>query len=61
MAKKVQLECTRTNGRWNKGDKAGFEHETAAKMLKAKNAAWKSTAAAAKPAGGAGEGGGAAS
>lgn len=41
MSKKVQLECVRTYGRWNKGDRAGFEAETAEKMVKAKNAAWR--------------------
>lgn len=55
MAKKIKLICTRTNGRWNKGDVASFLPETAKKYLAAKDAAWKpaDTGKAATPAKGA--------
>lgn len=38
---KVKLICTRTSGRWNKGDVASFEAETAKEFTKAKGAIWK--------------------
>jgi hypothetical protein len=38
---KTKLECTRTHGRWNKGDVASFDPDMAEKMTDAKNAAWK--------------------
>jgi len=44
--KKTKLVCIRTHGRWNKGDTAGFEKDTADKLVEGKNAAWKKSAAA---------------
>lgn len=40
MYEKVQLVCTSTHGRWNKGDRAAFDSTTAKKLVTAKNAAW---------------------
>ena len=46
--KKTSLICTRSHGRWCKGDIAGFEPDRAKKMIEAKNAAWKPAPAAKK-------------
>lgn len=52
MAKKVQLRCTKTAGRYNKGDVIGVSAETAETYLSARGSVWeavagKTTAAAA--------------
>ena len=47
---KVKLECTATHGRWNKGDVASFEKETATGLTDGKKPKWKKAPAEKKAA-----------
>lgn len=42
---KVKLKCTATHGRWNKGDVASFEKETATKLTDGKKPKWQKASA----------------